>query len=56
MIIGVVPHCLCCGADIGRDMFPHYCNRCVASIRGTGSLPGDVLEQLKLRIGDSDDG
>jgi hypothetical protein len=56
MLIGVVPHCLCCGADIGRDTFPHYCDVCVSSIRSTGGLPSDVLEQLKLRIGDPDGG
>jgi hypothetical protein len=55
LIIGVVPHCLNCGADISKETFPHYCGFCIESIRKTGQLPSGLLEQDRLGADDVSD-
>lgn len=50
--VGVVEHCLNCGADIGLGVFPHYCQFCLNVLRTTGGLPSGLLEQQKLQESD----
>lgn len=49
MIIGVIPHCLNCGADISKSTFPHYCPYCLNHIRSGKGLPSGLLEQMHLQ-------
>jgi predicted RNA-binding Zn-ribbon protein involved in translation (DUF1610 family) len=48
MRIGVIPSCINCGADIGPEVFPHYCPYCLDFIRRNRSLPSGLLEQMRL--------
>jgi hypothetical protein len=49
MRVGVIDHCLNCGADIGPDTFPHYCDFCVGFLRVHRVLPSGLLEQMHLQ-------